>query len=78
MNPILTIDKTAPATANPGQNIIYTVWINNTGTGLAIDITLTEDYPVGTTFVTSSIPPGFSDNTWFLPPLAPGDSSEIF
>ncbi|MDD4307266.1 MAG: NEW3 domain-containing protein [Thermoplasmata archaeon] len=78
VNPLLVIYKTAPATANPGQNITYTLWVENVGTAWAIDVIVREYYPANVTFVSATIAPYLLfDNVWFIPALAPGDSWSV-
>jgi uncharacterized repeat protein (TIGR01451 family) len=50
VNADLTVTKSAPATAFAGQNITYTITIANSG-ATAADVTLGDNLPAGTTFV---------------------------
>ncbi len=55
--PIMTITKTADvSTADPGDEITYTITIENTGTGKATDIIIKDTIPDYTTFVSASKP----------------------
>jgi uncharacterized repeat protein (TIGR01451 family) len=47
----LSVTKTAPATAVPGQNLAYTLTVSNTGPDAAVSTQLTDTVPAGTTFV---------------------------
>jgi uncharacterized repeat protein (TIGR01451 family) len=78
INPIITVEKSAPATANTGQNIEYVIWVNNTGTDIAYNVTITETYPVGVIFVFAFPVPTSSNNVWNLGNLAPGTATPIF
>jgi uncharacterized repeat protein (TIGR01451 family) len=75
INPLLTITKSAPATANPGAMITYTITVRNVGTANAINVAVAETYPAGTIFLGASIAPevGF-DNLWLIPILTPGST----
>ena len=42
--------KTGPATANAGTVISYTITVTNNGPNPAINATLTDTVPAGTTF----------------------------
>lgn len=50
--PVLAIQKTGPATISAGQQINYTLTINNTGTADATNATITDAIPVGISNVT--------------------------
>ncbi len=78
INPLLTVEKSAPATANTGQNITYTIWVNNTGTDIAYNVIVTETYPAGVIFVSANPPPTTGNNVWNLGNLAPGAAVPIF
>jgi len=47
----LAITKLAPATVQPGANIIYTIGVRNNGPEAAHGIVITDNFPAGTTFV---------------------------
>jgi uncharacterized repeat protein (TIGR01451 family) len=51
----LSVTKTGPATATPGSVISYTITVTNSGPNPAINATLTDTIPAGTTF--SSLTP---------------------
>ncbi|MBU4143590.1 MAG: right-handed parallel beta-helix repeat-containing protein [Candidatus Thermoplasmatota archaeon] len=76
-NPVMEISKEAPATANPGQMITYWVNFTNSGTAWAYNVTVTEIYPAGVTFVSSLPFPSFGNNVWFIGNVAPGASMSI-
>ncbi len=78
INPLLTVEKSAPATANTGQNIVYTVWVNNTGTDMAYNVVVTETYPAGVIFVGAVPMPSSGNNVWNLGNRAPGAAVPIF
>ena len=47
----ISLAKSAPATANAGQNITYRLTVTNTGPSLASGVVLTDDLPAGVAFV---------------------------
>ncbi len=49
-----------------GQNITYSLFINNTGTGPAFNVTVSETYPAGVIFVSSSPVPSSGNNVFSL------------
>jgi uncharacterized repeat protein (TIGR01451 family) len=53
-NTDLSISKSGPTTASPGQNIVYTITITNNGGVAAPNVTVTDATPAGTTFVSNS------------------------
>lgn len=55
----LSVTKTGPATTSTNTTIAYTITVTNSGPDAAIDATLTDILPAGTTFV-SLVAPG----TW--------------
>jgi len=51
----LAVTKTAsPATVDTGTNITYTITVANSGANSAANVTLTDNLPAGTTFVSNS------------------------
>ncbi len=46
--PDLTVDKTGPAAASPGDTLQYELALSNRGSGPAFDVTLADDKPDGT------------------------------
>ncbi|MCK5397908.1 MAG: DUF11 domain-containing protein, partial [Thermoplasmata archaeon] len=76
---IVTLDKTGPLTADPGETIFYNISYNNEATSAGpVNIVITEFYD-NVTFV-GSVPvpsnPGAGDNIWIIPNVAP-DSGGI-
>jgi uncharacterized repeat protein (TIGR01451 family) len=55
----MSVIKTGPATANAGTVISYTITVTNNGTNPAINATLTDNTPVGTTFASLASPGGW-------------------
>ena len=53
----LSLAKTTPSsTVPPGANVDYTLTVTNNGPSQAIDVTVTDTLPAGTTFVSASGP----------------------
>jgi large repetitive protein len=50
----VSVTKTAPATVNAGENITWTILVQNAGPSPAADVTVTDTLPAGTTFVSAS------------------------
>jgi uncharacterized repeat protein (TIGR01451 family) len=53
-NTDLSISKSGPTTASPGQNLVYTIIVTNNGGIAAPNVTVTDPTPAGTTFVSNS------------------------
>jgi len=52
--PLLTITKTSPqTTVKPGDNIIYTITVGNTGNANATNVIITDTTPINTAFVSA-------------------------
>ncbi len=77
LEPIMTIDKTAPATANPGEMITYTITYENIGTDWAYNSVITDTFPVGISYVSSVPMPDVGNNVWMIGAIAPGASGTI-
>ncbi len=56
----LAVTKSGPATANAGAVISYTITVTNNGPNPAINATLTDTIPAGTTFSSLVAPGGWS------------------
>lgn len=50
----LNISKSGPATANTGDNIVYTITYGNTGGTDATGVSISDPIPTGTTFVSAT------------------------
>jgi uncharacterized repeat protein (TIGR01451 family) len=59
----MAVNKTGPATANAGTVISYTITVMNNGPNPAVNATLTDSIPVGTTFSSLISPGGWSCTT---------------
>ncbi len=74
--PILSISKTGPASAAPGDLITYTLTVNNSGNGLATNLIISDTVPTGATYIS-----GGSHNsgivTWTTPQLAPQGQYQV-
>ncbi len=78
-HPFLTIRKSGPAQAYPGENITYTLQVNNAGGTAAQSVVVTDSLPTGLTYQ-SSIPAGAHSAgvvTWNIGTILPGDSVTI-
>ncbi|UCF09108.1 MAG: DUF11 domain-containing protein, partial [Thermoplasmata archaeon] len=79
--PVMTFSKTADvSTADPSDTITYTLSYENTGTGDATDVTITDTIPSDTTFVSSTPSPDSSSGdtyTWNIGTVAAGASGTI-
>jgi uncharacterized repeat protein (TIGR01451 family) len=80
----LSITKTGPATAVAGTQIAYSLTVANAGPSTAADVSVTDTLPAGTTFSSSSAPPGWTCSsvgdvsvTCTRPTFAPGGSAVI-
>jgi len=76
--PYLTITKTAPLTAHPGETIMYTIEYTNVGNGTACDVIITDTFPAGVTFLDSNPMPTVLNNIWIFSAIAPGAGGIIF
>ena len=56
----LRVTKTGPATAAPGDTIAYTIAVANDGPSDAINVTVSDPVPAGTTFVLMTAPGGWT------------------
>jgi uncharacterized repeat protein (TIGR01451 family) len=69
----MSVTKTAsPDAVEPGQNITYTITVKNNGPFDANDVTLTDQVPASTTFVSLSLPAGWTATT-----PAPGGTGTV-
>ena len=59
----MSVIKTGPATANAGTLLSYTITVTNNGPNPAINATLTDTVPAGTTFSSLLSPGGWSCTT---------------
>ncbi|MCK4266946.1 MAG: DUF11 domain-containing protein, partial [Thermoplasmata archaeon] len=78
IDPLMTIDKTGPDFANPGETIMYTITYQNIGTDDAYNVNITEIYPPGVTYLNSTPLPTFGDNVWIIPVVPAGTGGVIF
>jgi uncharacterized repeat protein (TIGR01451 family) len=53
-NPDVSIVKTGPATAAPGDNLTWTLTVHNDGNVALTDVAVTDSLPTGTTFVSAA------------------------
>ena len=78
--PSLELKKSASESKNyPGENITYTIEYSNTGNIAATQVRITDQLPIGTTFVSATN--GGVENqrivTWTIENLAPGDTGNV-
>jgi uncharacterized repeat protein (TIGR01451 family) len=76
----LAIDKTGPATANPGEQVTWTMTVTNNGPGGSSGSTLTDPIPselAGATTTTSGCDIAGGVLTCVLGELAPGESTSV-
>jgi uncharacterized repeat protein (TIGR01451 family) len=80
--PVMRLVKsTDVTTADPGDEIVYTIHYANVGTGVATHVTIVDTIPVDTTFISSTpSPDSIVGNvyTWYIGTVNPGDSGDIF
>ncbi|UBV42789.1 DUF11 domain-containing protein [Deinococcus taeanensis] len=70
----LSVSKTGPGFAKPGETLTYTLTLTNAGPSAASSVTLTDPLPAGLTYVSSSPAAAVSGQTltWTLASLASG------
>ncbi len=75
----LTITKTGPAFAKPGETITYTLTVTNAGPNSATGVTVSDTLPTGLTYVSSAPAATVSGQTlsWTLGTLAASASQTI-
>jgi uncharacterized repeat protein (TIGR01451 family) len=79
--PVLSMTKTADVSfVDPGDPILYTIYYENSGTGMATLVTIIDTIPADTTFVSST--PAYNSvsgdtYTWNIGDLAPGSSGTV-
>jgi uncharacterized repeat protein (TIGR01451 family) len=80
--PVMRLVKSTDVrTADPGDEIVYTIHYANVGTGVATHVTIVDTIPVDTTFISSTpSPDSIVGNvyTWYIGTVSPGDSGDIF
>ena len=76
-DPYMIITKSAPALANPGEMIAYTLTYQNVGNGTAYNVMIFDNYSFATTFVNSSPAPDIGDNIWFIGDVPSGSGGVI-
>jgi len=79
--PVLELVKRdSPDPVRTGNLVTYTIYVNNTGTANATNVTVTELYDANVTFVNATPTPDPDDannNTWTNASIAPGESWQI-
>lgn len=74
--PILSISKTGPASATPGELITYTLTVNNSGNGFANNLTISDTVPAGATYISGGSHSG-GVVTWTASQLAPQGQLQV-
>ena len=78
-SPLVAVAKTASrAVAAPGETITYSVFYNNTGTGMASFVWVNDTLPAGVVYVSSSVPYATlagSTYGWLFTNVMPGTSN---
>lgn len=59
----LSVAKSGPTSVNAGAPISYTIDVTNSGPNVAVDVTLTDVLPAGTTFASLASPAGWTCST---------------
>ena len=75
--PQMTIDKWAPAIANPGETILYIIDYT-VSSSMAYGVTVTEAYPSNAVFTDANPLPTVGDNIWILGDLPAGTFGTIY
>ena len=82
--PNIRVTKTASSTSvQPGEYVTYSIDVENTGTGAATNVTVTDNVPAGLVVDTASISNGGTYNsgthkvTWSLPDIAPKSKTTV-
>ncbi|MBU4031408.1 MAG: DUF11 domain-containing protein [Candidatus Thermoplasmatota archaeon] len=76
--PIIVIQKSVNQTnANPGDSLLYTIYFNNTGSGIATHLWINDTLPYGVTYVSDTNGTGIltiNGNTysWYFTNVTPG------
>ncbi|RJQ21346.1 DUF11 domain-containing protein, partial [Candidatus Woesearchaeota archaeon] len=74
---ILNIKSDSPDPVVKGQQLNYTIFINNTGDDTAFNVTLSEFYPAGVVFDGSTPLPSVGNGTFLLGNLSPNESVTV-
>jgi uncharacterized repeat protein (TIGR01451 family) len=74
--PHLTITKSAPALAAPGEPITFTLTVSNTGTATAVNLTIVDPIPLHTAYVSGGILLGDSVS-WQVAELKPDSGVSV-
>lgn len=76
--PILTITKTGPATAKPGELITYVLTVGNVGSTAANNVVVVDTIPSGAKYVNGGNSIANGVVSWNIPSIAPGKSAQVF
>ncbi len=72
------LTKSAPTSVAPGGTITYTILYANVGLVALTDVTITENYPEGVTFISADpAPDAGTNNKWTIGTLPAGASGQI-
>lgn len=75
---LVHLGKTAPTAAEQGETITYALDYQCIGTSNVQNVVITENYPLGITFVNANPVPTVGNNIWNIGTLSPGQSGTIF
>ena len=72
------LTKSAPTSVVPGGTITYRIIYANVGPVALTDVTITENYPEGVTFISAvPAPDAGTNNKWTIGTLSAGSSGQI-
>jgi uncharacterized repeat protein (TIGR01451 family) len=74
---LVTIKNDNPDPVIRGQNLSYSILVNNTGDEIAYNVTLVDVYPPNVSFVSSSPSPTAGNGTFSLGNLSPNQSTTV-
>ncbi|MEA2055059.1 MAG: dockerin type I domain-containing protein, partial [Candidatus Thermoplasmatota archaeon] len=77
-SPVLSIEKAdSDDPIQAGEELVYYLWINNTGDANATNVIVVETYDINTTFSYAVPSPTYGNNTWVISRINAGESKTI-